>query len=108
VVPAGSVVQDWSGSVDPGGASEVTVITPEGRLIGFPLVARSTAPSPGRTRPSAVLSDADDVVAYADAHLGDDTGFALVWRAGEEQLLAPGCSTTADVLVERSSHRPRR
>jgi hypothetical protein len=101
VVPAGSVVQDWSGSVAPGGASEVTVITPEGRLIGFPLVA-GDASFTWEDETVAVLSDTEEVVAYADAHLGDDTGFTLVWRAGEGQLVLEALDEGGDILVERS------
>jgi hypothetical protein len=95
VVPAGSVVQDWSGSVEAGATSEVTIVTAEGRLLAFPLTAARTAGSdevielawigehvvepflPGR-----------DVVAYASAHLGDGRGFVLEESEGGRSLHA--------------------
>jgi hypothetical protein len=84
VVPAGSVVQDWSGSVAAGATSEVTIVTPEGRLLAFPLTGARPAGSDELIELAWIgerivepFLPGREVVAYASAHLGDGRGFVL-------------------------------
>jgi hypothetical protein len=100
VVPAGSVVQDWSGTLEPDGTSEVTVVTPDGQLLGFPLTYDGDTFT---WTDEAVLSpvDREPVAAYASSHLGDGTGYVLsTGDAGLEVQAVRGGRTLGAVDVD--------
>jgi hypothetical protein len=95
VVPAGSVLQDWTGVVEPGGRSQLTVITPEGELLGFPLesidAAEAQLPVGGIrlrwieesvVRPFSDRSPVAFASSHLDAHLDGGRGYVL--EAGDE------------------------
>lgn len=85
IVPAGSVVQEWAGPPvrARGPASVVTILSPDGQLLGIPLSPASLEGTDeivefGWIGERLELPVGDrEVAAYASSHLGDETGFVL-------------------------------